>query len=353
MRPALTALFLMLNMSAANADIMIGIAGPMSGQNAVYGAELRNGVSGAISYFNAAGGINGEPLTLVEADDNCDARRAGDAAKELIGKDVRLVVGHFCSSPALAAAPAYADAGVLMITPSATAPELTSKSLWNVFRITGREDLQADMAAARIKLQKLDAEVLVVSDGQVETQALMSRFRNALPRAKDLTVKAGDAKLAESPDLLTAQSAYLALQSSDAAVVAKELRRLNATIAIYGPDFLQSEIYGNRAEAAANDTRVSFLADLLPKAEPRRVAQLPSSEGATLAAFAAVEVFVAAAKARSVNDSKAMAAWLSGGNEVTTIIGPVRFNASGDLQDQPYVWYRWQDGVLKPDFATP
>ena len=353
MRPALAALCLLLSVTAARADIMIGIAGPMNGQNAAFGAELRNGVSGAISYLNALGGINGEPLALVEVDDGCDARRAADAAKELIGKDVRLVVGHFCSNAALAAAPAYAEAGVLMISPSATANDLTSKSLWNVFRITGREDQQADLAATRIKLQKQDAEVLVVSDGQVETQALVSRFRNALPKARAMTVKAGDAKLAEDPSLLTAQSAYIALQVVDAANVAKELRRLNPSIAIYGPDFLQAETFGTRAEAAANGVRVSFLADLMPKADPRRVSQLAGTEGSTLAAFAAVEVFAAAAKARSVNDSKVMAAWLAGGNEVATIIGPVRFNTSGDLQDQPYVWYRWQDGVLQPDTTTP
>ena len=94
----------------AQADIAIGIAGPLSGPNAVFGAELRNGVSGAIAAVNAAGGVNGEQLALVEGDDACDTRRAGEVAKDFIAKDVRLVVGHFCSSASLAAAPAYAQA---------------------------------------------------------------------------------------------------------------------------------------------------------------------------------------------------------------------------------------------------
>jgi branched-chain amino acid transport system substrate-binding protein len=335
--------------TSAQAEIAIGIAGPFSGQNAAFGAELRNGVSAAIADVNKSGGINGEQLLLVEGDDNCDPKRAVDVANDFKSKDVRLVVGHFCSSASLAAAPIYAQSGILMISPAATGPDLTMKNLWNVFRLTGREDLQADLAAARITTAGEAANVVLINDQQADTAALALRFRNALPNAKVINVKPGDARL---PVDLAASSAYLAVQSSDAAVVAKALRQKNATLPLYGPDFLQSENYGNRAEAAAENTHVTFLRDWITVADPRRASALPSIEGATLAAYAAVEVFVAAAKARSVNDSRAMAQWLSGGNEVKTIVGPIRFTASGDLQQQPYVWYQWRGGAFVPDAAT-
>ena len=127
-----------------HAEIFIGIAGPLSGQNAAYGNELRVGAAAAIAAVNASGGINGETLSLVEGDDGCDAKRAVEVAKSFVSKDVRLVVGHFCSSASLAAAPTYMSAGILMLNPSVTSPELTSKNLWNVFRVTGRDDAQAD-----------------------------------------------------------------------------------------------------------------------------------------------------------------------------------------------------------------
>ncbi len=333
----------------AQAEILIGVAGPLSGQNAVFGNELRSGATAAVAAVNAAGGINGETLAIVEGDDACDAKRAVEVAKTFMSRDVRMVVGHFCTSASLAAAPAYNVTDVLVFNPSVTAPELTSKNLRNVFRLTGRDDAQGEIAANRIKAEGLGGDVFVITDGQSETSTIAKRFLNALPNAKIIILKPGTAKLPDEPGIIVASAVYLALQPVDAAEVAKTIRKLNPTAPFYGPDLLQSETYATRGASAANQTRVSFLQDNASLAAPQRLTSLTQIEGATLAAFAAVEIFVAAAKARSVNDGKAMMTWLHSGNEVTTIIGPVRFNASGDLQTQPYVWYQWQDGVLVPE----
>ena len=177
----------------------------------------------------------------------------------------------------------------------------------------------------------------------------MRSFRNALPNAKILQVKAGDGKLPDDPALVTATSVYLALQPVDAAAVARELRKLNPDGAFFGPDLLQSEVYGNRAAEAANGSLITFLQDWSITANPQRAQPIADKQGAALAAYAAVETFVAAAKARDVNDPRAMASWLRGGNAIPTIIGTTQFNASGDLQTQPYVWYVWRDGVLLPE----
>jgi len=338
-----------LSASPAHAEILIGIAGPLSGPNAAFGNELRIGATAAITALNTAGGINGEMLALVEGDDVCDSKRAIDVAKTFVSKDVRMVVGHFCSSASLAAAPSYANSGILMITPSATAPDLTSKNLWNVFRLTVRDDMQADLAAARIKSSGEASEVLLLTDQQAETSPFARRFLASMPNAKTINVKSGSAKLPDDAALLTASSAYLALQATDAGNIASDLKKLNPAIALYGPDLLQSESYGTRAGAAANGTHITFPQDLTTTADPKRMAALPSNAGSTLAAYAAVEAFAAAAKARSVNDSRAMATWLSGGNDVSTIIGNIRFNTTGDLQQQPYIWLQWQGGALVPD----
>jgi ABC-type branched-subunit amino acid transport system substrate-binding protein len=62
---------------------------------------------------------------------------------------------------------------------------------------------------------------------------------------------------------------------------------------------------------------------------------------------------VAAANAKDINDSRGLASWLAGGNEINSIIGPLHFNASGDLQSQPYAWYQWRSGELVPESKTP
>ncbi len=333
----------------ARAEILIGVAGPLTGQNAAFGNELRVGAAAAVADVNSGGGINGETLAIVEGDDACDAKRAAEVAKTFISRDVRMVVGHFCASASLAAAAAYTNAGILMFNPSVTASDLTSKNLWNVFRLTGRDDAQGEFAATRIKAESQASAVYLITDGQSDTAAMAKRFMNVLPGTIVITVKPGAVKLPEEPGLIVASAVYLALQAPDAADAAKTIRTLNTTAPIYGPDFLQSENYLARASDASNGTRVSFLQDNAFLANAAKRAKLSQIDGATLASYAAVEVFVAAAKARSVNESRAMASYLTTGSEVTTIIGPLRFNAAGDLQQQPYVWYRWSNGVLAPD----
>lgn len=349
MRRLTALLFCLCCAVPAQAEILIGIAGPLSGPNSAYGNELRVGASAAVSAINAAGGINGEPLAVIEGDDACDGKRALEVSKTFASRDVRMVVGHFCASASLAAATVYNSAGILMLNPSVTSPDLTSKNLWNVFRLTGRDDMQGEIAANRIKVEAQGSDVFMITDGQADTAGLTKKFLDALPGAKVITVKPGSLKLPDEPGLIVASAVYLALQAPDAAEAAKAIRKLNATVQFYGPDFLQSESYATRAETAANGTRVSFLRDNATVANAAKLLQLSQSEGATLAAYAAVEVFVAAAKARSVNDTRAMASYLTTGNEITTIIGAMRFNAAGDLQQQPYAWYRWLDGTLKPE----
>jgi branched-chain amino acid transport system substrate-binding protein len=336
-------------MAPAQADILIGVAGPLSGPNAIYGNELKTGVTAAIAEVNAAGGINGEALALVDGDDGCDAKRAVDVAKTFVSRDVRMVVGHFCSSSSLAAAATYNTAGILMFNASVTAPDLTSRNLWNVFRLTGRDDAQGALAASRIKSDNKTESVFVITDGQADTAAITKQFLAGLPTAKTVTIKSGNVKLPDDPALILASAIYLALQSQDAGDTVKALRALSTGATLYGPDFLQSETFSTRAGPAADGTRVSFLQDNLPRANPSKLAKLSTNEGTTIAAFAAVEVFTAAAKARTVNDARAMASFLTSGSEVPTIIGSLRFTATGDLQQQPYVWYQWSGGALRPE----
>jgi branched-chain amino acid transport system substrate-binding protein len=72
-------------------------------------------------------------------------------------------------------------------------------------------------------------------------------------------------------------------------------------------------------------------------------------EGAALPSYAAVEAFVAAAKATDVNSGRAMADWLKGGSKVSTIIGDLQFDGRGDLAQQRFTWYRWSSGQFAED----
>jgi branched-chain amino acid transport system substrate-binding protein len=128
--------------SPARADILIGdasaLTGPVSwsGEQTVVGTEL------AVTDINARGGLLGEQIRLISVDDACDPEQAVAAANKLISEGVVFVVGHICSGGAIATAPVYGAAGVIMMSPSATNPKLTEDGRANVFRVVGRDDQQ-------------------------------------------------------------------------------------------------------------------------------------------------------------------------------------------------------------------
>jgi branched-chain amino acid transport system substrate-binding protein len=99
----------------AQADIKIGVAGPMTGANAAFGEQYMKGAQAAADAVNAAGGVNGEKIVLVKGDDACEPKQAVTVAKDLTNQKVVGVVGHFCSSSTIPASEIYDEAGIIAI----------------------------------------------------------------------------------------------------------------------------------------------------------------------------------------------------------------------------------------------
>ena len=74
-------------------DITVAIAGPMTGQYASFGMQLKTGAEQAVADINAAGGVLGRKLKLEVADDACDPKQARSIAEKLAGMRVAVVVG--------------------------------------------------------------------------------------------------------------------------------------------------------------------------------------------------------------------------------------------------------------------
>src|SRR6186713_3189402 len=117
--------------------LKLGVAGPMTGTDAAFGAQLKNGVEQAVADINAAGGINGQQIELFDGDDAGDPRQGVSVANNFLGEGVHFVVGHFNSGVSIPASEVYVENGMLMITPGSTNPVLTERQMWNVFRTCG------------------------------------------------------------------------------------------------------------------------------------------------------------------------------------------------------------------------
>src|SRR5689334_17100710 len=72
-------------------DITIAAAGPMTGGQATFGRQMRNGAEQAVADLNAAGGVMGKKLKLEIGDDACDPKQARSVAEKLAGMKVAVV----------------------------------------------------------------------------------------------------------------------------------------------------------------------------------------------------------------------------------------------------------------------
>ena len=129
-----------------NKSIVIGVCGPHSGDLAPYGLPTLQAVQLYIDEVNAAGGILGKEIELLIKDDLCDVRLAPDIALELTSRGAVAVIGHICSGTTLVAMPLYLNEKIIVISPSATNPELTIyPGFPNFFRTISPDNAQARM----------------------------------------------------------------------------------------------------------------------------------------------------------------------------------------------------------------
>ena len=112
---------------SAAAQIKMGVVGPITGPNAAFGAQLKNGTEQAVNDINAAGGILGQKITLGYGDDVSDPKQGVSVANKFAGDGVKFVVGHFNSGVTMPGSEVYQENGILEITPSATNPKITER----------------------------------------------------------------------------------------------------------------------------------------------------------------------------------------------------------------------------------
>ena len=87
----------------AQAQIKMGVAGPLTGPNAAFGAQLKNGTDQAVEDINAAGGIMGQKIAVSYGDDVSDPKQGVSVANKFAGDGVEVVVVHVDSGVAMSA----------------------------------------------------------------------------------------------------------------------------------------------------------------------------------------------------------------------------------------------------------
>ncbi|KQZ14704.1 amino acid ABC transporter substrate-binding protein [Mesorhizobium sp. Root554] len=348
--------------NSALADITIGVVAPLTGPVAAYGDQVKNGAEAAVETINKNGGVLGEKIVLKLADDAGDPKQGVSAANNLVGDGVHFVVGPVTSGVAIPASDVFAENGVLMVTPTATAPDLTSRGLTNVLRTCGRDDQQAEVAAKYVLEHMKDKKIAVVHDKGTYGMGLANAFKAALnkggvtevlyegimPGEKDYSAIV--ARLKNDG----AEVIYFGGYHPEGGLIARQLADGGVKAQIIGGEGLSNTEYWAIGNEAAAGTLFTNASDALKNPDSAEAVQVLKAknipaEAFTLNAYAAVQVIKAGIeKAGKADDATAVAAALKDGQPVETAIGKLTYGETGDLSSPSFSLFKWEDGKIVP-----
>lgn len=359
--PAALAAVLFTAASAATADVLVGVAGPLAGQLAWIGQNTQTAALVAADDLNAAGGVLGQRVRLVQVDDNCDGTQARAAARKLVGDGVAFMLGHMCSGAALAASPVYEEAKVPLISNGATNPVLTERGLRYTFRVVGRDDQQGALAGDYLAERSAGKAVAIVHDGQPYGQGLAEVVRERLHRrgARETLFAAVEPGRSDFGPLLAEVGSraidvlYYGGYTPDAALLVRQARARGLAFQLVGGDGLSGQDFPTIAGDAGEGVRLTLYPDAraLPEAAPV-VAELRARgeepELPTLHGYAGMQAWAQAVQRAGTFDGEAVARALRG-HTFGTIIGRLGFDAKGDVVGaETFVWYVWRGGTYVP-----
>lgn len=233
--------------------VKIGFAAPLTGPQAHYGEEYKNGVVLAIEEANTEKQtINGQPVTfeLVAEDDQADPKIATQVAQKFVDQQVNGVIGHFNSGCSIPASRIYSEAGIPQISTS-TSPALTAQGFQTVFR-SMTSDSQQGSVMGQFAVVKLGAKkIAIVDDRTSYGQGLADEFEKAVRSAGVTAVKreftndkATDFSAiltsikGESPDLL-----FFGGADAQSGPMSKQMKRLGLNIPLISGDMTMSPTF--------------------------------------------------------------------------------------------------------------
>jgi branched-chain amino acid transport system substrate-binding protein len=359
--PLLAAAALAAGLSVAPAKaqdtITIGMAGPITGDLAEFGAQLVRGAEKAVADINKAGGVMGKQIKLEKGDDQCDPKQAPIVANDLVSKGVVFVAGHFCSGSSIPASSVYSEESILQITPASTNPKFTDEAPGKLtFRTCGRDDQQGSFAGPWIAEHYKGKNVAIVHDKSQYGQGLADLTKAAMNTAgsQEAMYEAITAGEQDYTALVTKMKQakidviYFGGYHPEAALIVKQAREQGLTAPLLSGDSLNTLEFGTLAGAASDGVMFTNAAEArnLPtakKAVEEFRAEGYEPEGYTLSTYAAVQVWAQAVEKAGTTDSEKVAETMRG-QEWDTVIGKLGFDEKGDLTSAAYVWYVFKDG---------
>ena len=353
---AIAAALALVPAGGAMAEIKIATAGPMTGQYASFGEQMRRGAEAAVADLNAAGGVLGQQLVLSIGDDACDPKQAVAVANKFVSDGISFVAGHFCSGSSIPASQVYSEEGVLQISPASTNPKLTDEGDDNVFRVCGRDDQQGVVAGNMLADHYGDKTIAILHDKTAYGKGLADETKKQLNN-RGITEAMYEAYTAGEKDysaLISKMKAagvdvfYLGGYHTEGGLMIRQAREQSYDVQLVSGDALVTDEFWKITGDAGAGTLMTFSPDPRKNEIAAPVVQKfrdggYEPEGYTLYTYGAIQAWAQAAeKAGSLDLDDMIEALRGGGFE--TVLGTIGFDEKGDVTAPGYVWYIWEDG---------
>ncbi len=338
--------------------IQIGIAGPMTGDQAKMGMDFKNGAALAVEEWNGRGGVLGKRLELIISDDQHDPKQAVSVANKMVNQGVVGVIGHFNSSCSIPASDVYNRAGIPMITPGSTNPQLTEKGYRNVFRVCGRDDQQGNVGAKYVSQVLKLKRVAVLHDKTTYGQGLADEFRRFLGDVAVVYyggIVQGDkdfkmiltAVKNKGPELIFFGGIY-----PEAGLLVKQAKELGLNAPFMSGDgTIDAKFIEIAGPASAEGTLLTFSPDPnnIPSAKSfleHYRAKFGEVGPYSIYAYDATNILLTAIREAKSTEGKLIADTLHA-MEFEGALGKLRFDAKGDVTVSPYVVWITRNGKFE------
>ena len=338
----------------------IAIVGPITGQYASFGAQMKNGGDMAVADINEAGGVLGKKLDLSTGDDACDPKQAVAVANQMTGAGVKLVAGHYCSGSSIPASKVYAESDMVQISPASTNPTFTDDRAGpNIYRVCGRDDQQGGVAGKYLASHLGDKNIAFVDDKTAYGKGLAAETKKAMSEAgkqaaMEESITAGEkdySALVSKLKQANIDVVYFGGYHTEAGLIIRQMRDQGMQTILMGGDALITQEFWSITGDAGEGTLMTFSPD--PRKNPAAAEVVKrfkdkgiEPEGYVLYTYAALQAWKQAAeKAKSVERDEIIKALND--TEFDTVIGKFKFNEKGDPNLPPYAVYRWSKGTYE------
>lgn len=357
---AAVALVSLSSYSLAADTIKIGIAGPVTGPVVQYGDMIFAGALTAIEEINKAGGVNGAKLEGIKYDDMCDAKQGVAVANKVVSDGVKFVVGHTCSGPTQVASNIYDENEVVMITPSATAPEITGRGYNTIFRTIGLDNMQAPVAAEYVADKVKPKAVAVIHDKQQYGEGVATAFKQAI-EAKGIKVvtfegiNVGDKDFSSLITKLKRDNVdfvYFGGYHPELGMLLRQSHEKGLKAHFMGPEGAGnpelSAIAGEASEGLLVTLPRSVDSDARNKAvvEAFNAKKIEAAGAFVLPSYAAVQVLAQAMEQAKSTDPEKVANAIHKGSFNIVLGDNITFDKKGDINGFQFAVYQWhKDGT--------